>query len=257
MHSLKTGRLIAASVGVVLRLGGLPEPETIPYRRFADELGVLIQIVDDILDVTGSDEELGKPSGSDERHGKLTYVSAYGLPEARELASQSHRKARESARRGGRTDRRPGPDHGLHPHPTHLMPRTRTTQVVPTRPGCSTRSRRRRTSPSSPMSSSAGRPGGARAHHRHDRRDRRPLRRQPRHLRARGRPAQPARIAADKILWDVGHQAYPHKVLTGRRDRLGTIRQYRGSRPSARCSSPSTTSWARATPRPRSATASG
>jgi geranylgeranyl diphosphate synthase, type II len=94
MHSLKTGRLIASSVGVVLILGELPEPETIPYRRFADELGVLFQIVDDILDVTGSDEELGKPSGSDERHGKLTYVSAYGLDEARELASESHRKAR-------------------------------------------------------------------------------------------------------------------------------------------------------------------
>jgi geranylgeranyl diphosphate synthase, type II len=96
MHSLKTGRLIAASVGVVLILGEVPEGETIPYRRFADELGVLFQIVDDILDVTGSDEELGKPSGSDERHGKLTYVSAYGLEKARELASQSHRKAREA-----------------------------------------------------------------------------------------------------------------------------------------------------------------
>jgi 1-deoxy-D-xylulose-5-phosphate synthase len=35
----------------------------------------------------------------------------------------------------------------------------------------------------------------------------------------------------DKILWDVGHQAYPHKILTGRRDRLGTIRQYRGLAP--------------------------
>ena len=35
----------------------------------------------------------------------------------------------------------------------------------------------------------------------------------------------------DKILWDVGHQAYPHKVLTGRRDRLGTIRKYRGLAP--------------------------
>src|SRR6187551_3843446 len=32
----------------------------------------------------------------------------------------------------------------------------------------------------------------------------------------------------DKILWDVGHQAYPHKVLTGRRDALGSIRQYKG-----------------------------
>jgi geranylgeranyl diphosphate synthase, type II len=96
MHRLKTGRLIASSIVVVLILGELPESETIPYRRFADELGVLFQIVDDILDVTGSDEELGKPSGSDERHGKLTYVSAFGLERARELASESHRKAREA-----------------------------------------------------------------------------------------------------------------------------------------------------------------
>jgi geranylgeranyl diphosphate synthase type II len=96
MHFLKTGRLIAASVGVVLALGEMPEDETIPYREFADELGVLFQIVDDILDVTGSDEELGKPSGSDERHGKLTYVSVYGLEKARELASDSHRKARQA-----------------------------------------------------------------------------------------------------------------------------------------------------------------
>jgi geranylgeranyl diphosphate synthase type II len=94
MHSLKTGRLIAASVGVVLELSDVPEPARIPYRRFADELGVLFQIVDDILDVTGSDEELGKPSGSDERHDKLTFVSAYGLERARELASKSHREAR-------------------------------------------------------------------------------------------------------------------------------------------------------------------
>lgn len=105
MHSLKTGRLIASSVGVVLRLGEVPEGETIPYRRFADELGVLFQIVDDILDVTGSEEELGKPSGSDERQGKLTYVSAYGLERASELASESHRKARQAlAETGARTD---------------------------------------------------------------------------------------------------------------------------------------------------------
>jgi geranylgeranyl diphosphate synthase, type II len=93
LHGLKTGRLIAASVGVVLALEGLSEPETIPYRRFADEVGVLFQIVDDILDVTGSDEELGKPHGSDERHGKLTYVSLFGLERARELAAESHGKA--------------------------------------------------------------------------------------------------------------------------------------------------------------------
>ncbi|HYH54331.1 MAG TPA: farnesyl diphosphate synthase [Solirubrobacterales bacterium] len=93
LHELKTGRLIAASVNVVLLLEGITEPETMPYRRFAEELGVLFQIVDDILDVTESDERLGKPHGSDERHGKLTYVSLFGLDRARELAAESHAKA--------------------------------------------------------------------------------------------------------------------------------------------------------------------
>jgi geranylgeranyl diphosphate synthase type II len=101
LHGLKTGRLIAASVGVVLAMEGMGEPETIPYRRFADELGVLFQIVDDILDVTGSDEELGKPHGSDERHGKVTYVSLFGLERARELATESHAKAREALAEAG------------------------------------------------------------------------------------------------------------------------------------------------------------
>jgi geranylgeranyl diphosphate synthase type II len=77
-----------------LILAGADEAATIPYARFADELGVLFQIVDDILDVTGSDEELGKPHGSDERHGKLTYVSLFGLARARELAADSHAAAR-------------------------------------------------------------------------------------------------------------------------------------------------------------------
>jgi geranylgeranyl diphosphate synthase type II len=93
LHGLKTGRLIAASIVVVSILEGMGEPETIPYKRFAAELGVLFQIVDDILDVTGSDEQLGKPHGSDERHGKLTYVSLFGLERARELAAESHAKA--------------------------------------------------------------------------------------------------------------------------------------------------------------------
>ena len=105
LHALKTGRLIAAGVGVVLELEGLPESARMPYRRFADELGVLFQIVDDILDVTESDERLGKPHGSDERHGKLTYVSLFGLERARELAAQSHAKATAAlAEAGGKTD---------------------------------------------------------------------------------------------------------------------------------------------------------
>jgi geranylgeranyl diphosphate synthase type II len=101
LHALKTGRLIAASVGIVLTLENVAESETIPYRRFAGELGVLFQIVDDILDVIGSDEQLGKPHGSDERHGKLTYVSLFGLERARELAAESHAKATEALGEAG------------------------------------------------------------------------------------------------------------------------------------------------------------
>jgi geranylgeranyl diphosphate synthase type II len=105
LHALKTGRLISASVCVIPILEGSDESETMRYRRFADELGVLFQIVDDILDVTESDERLGKPHGSDERHGKLTYVSLFGLDRARELASESHVKATAAlAEAGGDTD---------------------------------------------------------------------------------------------------------------------------------------------------------
>ena len=90
-----------------LLLAGLPEERLEPYRRFADELGVLFQIVDDILDVTGSDEQLGKPQGSDERHGKLTYVSLFGLERARELAAESHANARAALAEVRGRDRRP------------------------------------------------------------------------------------------------------------------------------------------------------
>ena len=70
-----------------------PAPRLPDFRAFAAELGVLFQIVDDILDVTGTSDALGKPQGSDERHGKLTYVSQYGVDGARELAADSHRNA--------------------------------------------------------------------------------------------------------------------------------------------------------------------
>jgi geranylgeranyl diphosphate synthase type II len=64
------------------------------FRRFAAELGVLFQIIDDILDVTGTDEELGKPHGSDAKLGKRTYVSEFGIERARDLAAESHATAR-------------------------------------------------------------------------------------------------------------------------------------------------------------------
>jgi geranylgeranyl diphosphate synthase, type II len=98
LHALKTGRLIGAAVSCVLLLHGVDGAAEAAYRRYAAELGVLFQIVDDILDVTGTDAALGKPSGSDERHGKRTYVTHYGLDGARRLARECHAAARSSLR---------------------------------------------------------------------------------------------------------------------------------------------------------------
>jgi geranylgeranyl diphosphate synthase, type II len=102
LHELKTGRLIGAAVECVLLLLGPARSvatggsrSTLPhFRAFARDLGVLFQIVDDILDVTGTDADLGKPRGSDARHGKLTYVSSYGLETARAKAAEFHASAR-------------------------------------------------------------------------------------------------------------------------------------------------------------------
>lgn len=99
MHALKTGRLMAVSVHVALVLAPPPPAEEAIYRAFARELGLLFQIVDDILDVAGSEEELGKAVGTDERLGKVTYTSLHGMDRARELAAESH--ARATALLGG------------------------------------------------------------------------------------------------------------------------------------------------------------
>jgi geranylgeranyl diphosphate synthase, type II len=95
LHELKTGRLIASSIECVLLLDGNCAPPTSEaLRAFAGELGVLFQIVDDILDVTGSEDALGKQQGADVRLGKRTYVTEFGLDGARRLADESHQRAR-------------------------------------------------------------------------------------------------------------------------------------------------------------------
>jgi geranylgeranyl diphosphate synthase type II len=102
LHALKTGRLIGASVLCVLLVHGVDGAVQAAFGRYAAELGVLFQIVDDILDVTGTDDALGKPHGSDERHGKRTYVTHFGLDGARHLAQESHAAARAALRDAAR-----------------------------------------------------------------------------------------------------------------------------------------------------------
>jgi geranylgeranyl diphosphate synthase type II len=89
LHALKTGRLLRAGVTAATAVAGLAPAEAEPWRAFGDELGVLFQIVDDILDATGTVEELGKTPGKDEAAGKVTYVSLHGLEGARELADEA------------------------------------------------------------------------------------------------------------------------------------------------------------------------
>jgi geranylgeranyl diphosphate synthase type II len=90
VHALKTGKLIACSVRCALVLADPPDPLARTYQDFAEELGLLFQIVDDILDVEGEEEALGKAVGADERHGKATYVSVLGSEEAHRRATHAH-----------------------------------------------------------------------------------------------------------------------------------------------------------------------
>jgi len=93
LHALKTGRLIQAAVVCGALLGGAADVG--PHRAFAAELGLLFQIVDDILDETGAVDELGKSVGKDRALDKVTYVSRFGMRRALELADRSERRARE------------------------------------------------------------------------------------------------------------------------------------------------------------------
>ena len=95
LHALKTGRLLRASVTSATAVAALPDAERAAWRGFGDELGVLFQIVDDILDATGTAEELGKTPGKDEAAGKVTYVSLHGLDRARELADEARGRVQE------------------------------------------------------------------------------------------------------------------------------------------------------------------
>jgi geranylgeranyl diphosphate synthase type II len=95
LHELKTGRLLQACVTCAIAVAGVPASERERWAAFGKELGLLFQIVDDILDATGTAAELGKTPGKDEAAGKVTYVSLYGLERARELADEARARVGE------------------------------------------------------------------------------------------------------------------------------------------------------------------
>lgn len=85
LQELKTGALLSASCGAGAVLGGADEEEIACLKDFGRLLGLAFQIQDDILDVTSTSGELGKPVGSDEKNHKTTYVSLFGLEECQNL----------------------------------------------------------------------------------------------------------------------------------------------------------------------------
>ena len=82
IHLNKTGALIKAAIKAGLYLGNPTDKMIHDMTVFADNLGLAYQIADDILDVVGTTEELGKKTGSDEKQNKNTYTSLNGLDAA-------------------------------------------------------------------------------------------------------------------------------------------------------------------------------
>lgn len=93
LHLLKTGAIIIASGVVGAILSGADENEVEAIKEYCKNLGIAFQIRDDILDVVGSEEVLGKPIGSDMENKKNTYISLMGIDEAELLVEEYTKKA--------------------------------------------------------------------------------------------------------------------------------------------------------------------
>ena len=107
MHVHKTGALIRSAILLGAQCGApLPEEELARLDHFAKRVGLLFQVVDDILDAEASTATLGKTAGKDAAQGKATYVSAMGLAEAREMAESLRSEARDAIESFGGRGRR-------------------------------------------------------------------------------------------------------------------------------------------------------
>ncbi|HZV83033.1 MAG TPA: farnesyl diphosphate synthase [Geobacteraceae bacterium] len=88
IHIHKTGALIKAAIKSGALLGGAKEKELAALVRYGETIGLAFQIADDILDIEGTTEELGKDAGSDQARGKATYPAVVGIEESRRRAAE-------------------------------------------------------------------------------------------------------------------------------------------------------------------------
>ena len=93
IHKHKTACMIESGFQIGAILAGAPKEDVEKLGKIAENIGIAFQIQDDILDVIGDSEELGKMTGSDEKDGKVTYVTLHGL----EKAAQDVRRMSEEA----------------------------------------------------------------------------------------------------------------------------------------------------------------
>jgi geranylgeranyl diphosphate synthase, type II len=96
IHRAKTGALLRASVRMGAIYGGADAQQLHALTAFGEHIGLAFQIVDDILDVEQTSEELGKTAGKDEAQQKITFPAVYGLGRSREMAEEERVRARDA-----------------------------------------------------------------------------------------------------------------------------------------------------------------
>ena len=104
MHALKTGALIRASAMSGAIMGGADAERVAAIERYAREVGLAFQIIDDVLDVEGDPASLGKTAGKDAASEKPTYPALFGLEQSRALANECLRRAHEALNSAGLRD---------------------------------------------------------------------------------------------------------------------------------------------------------
>ena len=99
IHKKKTAALIEAALMIGGILAGASEEQVAALEQCGENIGIAFQIQDDILDVTGKEEELGKPVGSDAKNHKQTYVTIYGMKQAEEDVERLSQEALQIIRK--------------------------------------------------------------------------------------------------------------------------------------------------------------
>jgi geranylgeranyl diphosphate synthase type II len=93
IHRHKTGALFSCCIRSGAIMGGASDEQLSALTRFAENIGLAFQVVDDILDITGDEKKLGKKTGADKEKKKATYPALHGLAKARETADKLYEQA--------------------------------------------------------------------------------------------------------------------------------------------------------------------